>query len=400
MDSRLGYGQASAICWRLLIAIAAACAAIGAAASHHLVTALILVLVVMLAVADICVALVRPRGTFLAPPADLGAVREADRLRALVDAVGTSLFVLDAQGRIVMANRAARSLAGTNVARLGDIAALGPAALAAVRELPAGARRILRSEDGRSLLAWSGSFAVPGEAPQHLLSLQWVAGELDAVEIEAWHAMTRVLTHEMMNSLTPIVSLAESLVSLPGHSPRTARALATIARRSAHLLRFIERYRILGDLPQPAPVEFDLAMLLTDMVQAMEAELAGAGVILSLRTPAGPARITADPDLVERALINLLRNAIEASQGGTAPPIEIVLSAGRTDLTVRIRDYGSGILPDRLEDIFVPFFSTKSGGSGIGLPLARQIASLHGGMLVARPMSRGACFELHLPLDR
>lgn len=379
------------------MAVASTCAAVGSASSHHFATALILLLVAILAVADICVAMMRPQRRFFAPSADISALREADRLRALVDAVATALFVLDAEGRIVMANRAARSMAGANIARLDDIAPLGPAATAAIRALPAGARRILRSEDGRNLLAWSGSFTVPGEAPQHLLSLQWVAGELDAVEIEAWHAMTRVLTHEMMNSLTPIVSLAESLVALPGHAPQAARALATIARRATHLLRFIERYRLLGDLPQPNPIDFDLAMLLADLVRAMEPELTGAGVGVSLRTPDGQAPIHADPELVERALINLLRNAIEASRGEQEPRIEIDLSTDRTALTVAIRDYGAGIPPDRLDDIFVPFFSTKSGGSGIGLPLARQIASLHNGTLVARPMTRGSRFELHLP---
>lgn len=399
MDSRLGYHRLSAIGWRILLCLGAACAAVGSASSHHPITALILALAAALAAADLYAAVARPHGRLLVPSTDLVAVREADRLRALIDAVATALFVLDDRGRIVLANRAARSMVGVTIARLNDIVGLGPIALAAIHDLPAGARRVLQSEDGRHLLAWSGSFTVPGEAPQRLLSLQWIAGELDAVEVGAWHAMTRVLTHEMMNSMTPIVSLAESLAAMPGHDAGTARALATIARRGTHLLRFIERYRALGDLPQPEPVEFDLAMLLRDLIRAVDPELAEAEVDLSLRALDSPVPVTADPDLIERALINLLRNAIEASQGQPVRKIEVDLLVASTGLTVRIRDYGHGVPPAQLDNIFIPFFSTKAGGSGIGLPLARQVAALHNGTLVVKGLAEGSCFELHLPLS-
>lgn len=397
MDSLTGYRRASAIGWRSLVAVAAVLAATSAVSSGHSVTALVLGLAALLAVADIGFAAVHPAARPPAPPADVGAAREADRLRALLDAVSAALFVLDTEGRIVLANRAARSLAGADVARLDDVAVLGPAAAAAVRALTPGVRRIVRARDGRSLLAWSGAFNAPGEAPQRLLSLQWVAGELDAVETEAWLAMTRVLTHEMMNSLTPIVSLAESVIALPERSAAVTPALATIARRAAHLVRFIERYRALGDLPRPNLVSFDLAALLAEIVQTMEPEFIAGGIEASLRIDRKPRTMTADPDLLERAVINLLRNATEALQNEEQSRLEVDLSASPAGVTIAIRDNGPGIPLDRLDDVFVPFFSTKPAGSGIGLPLARQIASLHGGSLIARPTACGSCFELHLP---
>lgn len=413
MDSPAGYNLAgyrrwSAIGWRMLLTGAAVLAAGRVAAAGHPATALLLVLVALFAIADIMMGgadmviggVGRPR-TLVAPALDMNIAREADRLRALLDTVSVALLAVDAGGRVAFANRAARRLAGAELARLDDIAILGEAAVTAILGLPPGARRIVRAVDGRGVLVWSGAFHVPGEPAQRLLSLQWVAGELDAVEIEAWHAMTRVLTHEMMNSLTPIVSLAESIAALPPEG-RDAKmigpALATIARRGTHLLHFIERYRALGDLPPPVPVMLDPAAMLADIACTMRSELEASGTTLSLKID-GPARlISADPELIERAMLNLLRNAAEAVRGGERPEVGLELLTTRDDVTIQVCDNGPGVPPDRVEDIFIPFFSTKSGGSGIGLPLARQIALLHGGSLVARSRSDGACFELRLPI--
>jgi two-component system nitrogen regulation sensor histidine kinase NtrY len=253
--------------------------------------------------------------------------------------------------------------------------------------------------DGRSLFVWSGAFAVSGEAPQRLLSLQWVAGELDAVETEAWHAMTRVLTHEMMNSLTPIVSLAESVAELPERDKAVAPALATIARRAMHLLSFIERFRAIGSLPSPTLSSIDLATLLADIVATVKPEFAAIGIEVALRADKSFVTIMADHDLLERAILNLLRNAADALQGKKQARVDVELVVMPSGITIAICDNGPGIGLERLNDIFVPFFSTKPNGSGIGLPLARQIASSHGGTLIAKPMAQGSCFELHLPIN-
>jgi two-component system, NtrC family, nitrogen regulation sensor histidine kinase NtrY len=396
MDSWQASPRVLAIGWRLVIAVAAIWGAIQLAPSRHIATVALLGFVAMLAIADLWVQLTRRSG-LVAGPTNLEVAREADQLRALLDAVATALFVLDTRGRILRSNRAARSMAGTMAARLEDVAALDPATISTIQALPAGARRLVRAKNGRSLLAWAGSFTVPGEAPQRLLSLQWVAGELDLVEIEAWHAMTRVLTHEMMNGLAPIVSLAESLVSLPGHGPQTTRALATIERRATHLLGFVERYRLLGDLPLPVMVAFDLSALVADLARSMKALLEADGITLSLSLPGKVTPVMADPELLERALTNLLQNAADAVRGGQDPQIGIEVQAGTMETIVRIRDNGPGIPTDRIDEIFVPFFTTKERGSGIGLPLSRQIAATHQGSLTIVPSNEGACFELRIP---
>ena len=398
MDSVASYHRASAIGWRLLIAGVAAIAALRTVSSGHFATAFLLALASLLALADVAVIALRPAVRLVVPSADVGTAREVDRLRALLDAVRTALFVVDARGRILLTNRAGRSLAGADVARIDDIEVLGSSATTKIRALPTGARRIVHAGDGRSLFVWSGAFTSPGEAPQRLLSLQWVAGELDAVEAEAWHAMTRVLTHEMMNSLTPIVSLAESVAELPGQGEEVAPALATIARRATHLLNFIERFRAVGSLPPPDLSSFDPATLLMDIVATVAPEFADMGIEVTFR--AGRARVTimADAGLLERAVLNLLRNAADALQGKEQARVDVELVATPSGVTIAVRDNGPGIQPERLNDIFVPFFSTKPNGSGIGLPLARQIASSHGGTLMAKPVAQGACFELHLPV--
>jgi signal transduction histidine kinase len=396
MDSWSAAPRVSAIGWRLIIAGTAVWGALQLLSTHHAATIALLLIVAAFALADIYRSLAR-RTALPARTETADDAREADQLRALLDAVATALFVLDSQGRIVRCNRAARQMAGAMVGRLQDVAALDPVTAATVLALPAGARRLVRAKDGRNLLAWCGSFTVPGAAPQRLLSLQWVAGELDAVEIEAWHAMTRVLTHEMMNALAPIVSLTEGLAALPGHSPQMARALATIERRAAHLLGFIERYRLLGDLPQPAPVTFDLSVLVTDLAQSTMSMLEGTGIHLSLSLPAAPAHVTADPELLERALANLLQNAVDTVRGQPLPRITIQLQADKAETILRVHDNGPGIPPDRIDEIFVPFFTTKEGGAGIGLSLSRQIAAAHHATLMAVPSEEGACFELRLP---
>jgi two-component system, NtrC family, nitrogen regulation sensor histidine kinase NtrY len=395
MDSPAAYPRISTIGWRVVIAGVALWGAIQLLPSHRLATVALLLIVALLALADLCFHVTR-RAPLPARPAITDA-READQLRALLDAVATALFVLDAQGRIVRCNRAARRMAGTMTARLEDVAALDAATISSIQALPAGARRLVRAKDGRNLLVWCGSFTVPGAAPQRLLSLQWVAGELDVVETEAWHAMTRVLTHEMMNALAPIVSLAESLAALPGHGPQTARALATIERRASHLLGFVERYRQVGDLPRPVPVAFDLAALVSEIVEATRTTIKGANVAWSVTGSRRTALVMADPELIERAVVNLIRNAMEAVRDHPAPHIQIELKTDAGGTTIIVRDNGRGIPPDQIDDIFVPFFSTKAGGSGIGLPLSRQIAALHDGTLIVQPATSGACFQLNLP---
>ena len=175
-----------------------------------------------------------------------------DHLQALLDTVNAALLVLTADGRVAAANRAARLLLRGEGPRLSDVKAIGTAA-EAISHLPLGSAAVVRPASGQQMLASASHFAGGGES-QRLVSLQAVVGELDAVQIKAWEDMTRVLAHEIMNSLTPIASLSESLSGMirrEGASRDTVEAIDTIARRSQGLVGFVARYRLMAELPEP-----------------------------------------------------------------------------------------------------------------------------------------------------
>ena len=336
-------------------------------------------------------------------PAVVRAPAQLEAALALIDTVTVALFVLGSDDRIRFMNRAARHLAGHDAGRLQDVAVLGKSGTAAILQLPVGGRQLIASEDGRSLLAWVGSIRHTRAEPQRLVSLQTVAGELDAVQVGAWHAMTRVLAHEMMNSLTPIASMAESVESLAAAGDRGAKiasAVATIGRRSRHLMNFVERYRAIVDLPRPVLQPVRVAAFLGEIDQLVGPDLRQRGIMFAV-TAHHDRVATFDRALVEQAVINLIKNAADAIEHVAEPVIELAAIYEADALIIQVSDNGHGIEDELLDDIFVPFFTTKAGGAGIGLALARQIALAHGGGLtVYRADPSGSVFKFQLPTQR
>jgi nitrogen fixation/metabolism regulation signal transduction histidine kinase len=232
--------------------------------------------------------------------------------------------------------------------------------------------------------------------PHQLLVLSDLSRVLRAEERSAWQRLVRVLGHEINNSLAPIKSIAGSLRSLAGRTSRPAdweqdlrSGLQVIEGRSESLSRFMNAYARLARLPQPrfGPVEVD------DWVR----RVAALETRLPVRVAAGPrVRVTADGDQLDQLLINLVRNAADAALE-TGGGVEVGWGIGGGVLEVVVDDEGPG-LPDP-GNLFVPFFTTKANGSGIGLPLSRQIAEAHGGSLLLEPRAsaRGARARLRLP---
>jgi signal transduction histidine kinase len=250
------------------------------------------------------------------------------------------------------------------------------------------------------MLVWVGAVATPDGGPQRLVSMQAVAGELDAVQVGAWHAMTRVLAHEMMNALTPVASLAESLARMAGGDRRATVSAAadTIARQSRHLIDFVERYRAIADLPAPAFAPLDLTTFIADIKALVDAQLRARGITFSAALPVAAVPLEADAGLLRQALLNLLHNAGEAVAGAGGGAVRFACAVNSGEVRFEVHDDGPGIPPDRIEEIFVPFYTTKEGGAGIGLALARQIALAHGGRLTAAPnRGRGMTFVLSIP---
>jgi len=232
-----------------------------------------------------------------------------------------------------------------------------------------------------------------------LVTIKDIQHVLEEQETEAWQKLIRVLTHEIMNSITPISSLSSTLNNLlsqysydeQGKTPvenesltEIEKALQTINKRSNGLLHFVNTYRNLTRIPKPNFKIFPIEDLFSNIKLLMEKELNKKNIKLILNIEPPQLEITADEQLIEQILINLIKNSIDALKG--RDNAEIHLNAfynKRGHFTIQVTDNGPGIIPDVLDKIFIPFFTTKTSGSGIGLSLSRQIMRLHGGTITA-----------------
>lgn len=236
--------------------------------------------------------------------------------------------------------------------------------------------------------------------------------ELHRKEYESWDKLMRVLTHEIMNSIAPIVSLSGTLLSYfrtqeaaksgeeisAATIRKTIRGLNTIKSQGQSLIHFTESYRQFACLKQPEPKPFPLARLLDKLQTLFQPDMQrlGIGFFLDLIPP--ELTVYADEELLSQVLINLLKNAMQALEGQADGEIRLEVSRHKNQLEIRVTDNGPGVPSDLLEDIFVPFFTTKQRGSGIGLSLSRQIIRMHGGELtVASLPYRETSFTIALP---
>jgi signal transduction histidine kinase len=219
---------------------------------------------------------------------------------------------------------------------------------------------------------------------------------LEESESDAWKKLIRVLTHEIMNSLTPIISLSETF-SEPNDENREwlNRAMQTIHRRSKGLVDFVNNYKKLThNIPQPVMTRFPAREWIDDIARLMKAD----GFIFDYSVQPQDIIIEADQGLMEQVLINLIKNACESVPPDKPVTVQVAISKNEYQRPViQVSDNGEGILPEVLDKIFVPFFTTKTAGSGIGLSICRQIVNLHGGTIsVQSEPEKGSRFTIQL----
>ena len=255
----------------------------------------------------------------------------------------------------------------------------------------------------RAMVALS-SLTVQGRA-QRVAALLPVESELESETLNAWQQLVQVLTHEIMNSLTPVASLsttAQGLLrelqpQLEGEAGADlAAALDAIARRATSLADFVGSYRSLSALPQPRPERIDVEQLCARLSTLLEPAWRARGGALTILVEPASLSLMADPGQLEQALINLLKNAAKATAGVAAPSATVHARLVRgARLRIDVSDNGPGVPEELLAHIFTPFFTTKKGGRGIGLALVRQLVHGNGGTVRhVRPVTGGARFVL------
>ncbi|MBZ0232982.1 MAG: PAS domain-containing protein [Deltaproteobacteria bacterium] len=338
--------------------------------------------------------------------------REAQRryLEALVEHVPVAIIAVHDDGRVDLLNSAARRLLNASAATTTRaLDAYGAAFQRDVAQSKSGARTLTRmTTDGlqRHLVLSSTQLTVTG-SPVRLVTLQDIQSELDSNELSAWQDMARILSHEIMNSLTPIASLARTADDMVDELARRVgaadelvtdihAAIQTLARRSESLMRFVRSYRQFTQMPPPSLKPVQLREYVSRLEKLFLTEWAGRGIELHVAPPAGGLTIMADDSLLDQAVINLLRNAADAAAASASPHVWLdarLSERGRP--IIEIGDNGPGVDESLGDKIFLPFFTTKPDGSGIGLALARQVMLVHKGAITAsaRP-GGGALFRL------
>jgi two-component system nitrogen regulation sensor histidine kinase NtrY len=322
-------------------------------------------------------------------------------LQTVVQHVGIGLIAFQPDGKVELINTAAKRL--LKVAHLKNVKSLESKSKTLTKtllQLKSREKALVKVEDHNELLhlaLYATEFKLGGRSFS-LVSLQNIHSELEEKEIEAWQKLIRVLTHEIMNSVTPIASLASTINELIQESTKSldfekeaeasenlndiSQALQTIQKRSKGLLHFVDAYRNITLIHKPNFSIFSIKELFARIEKLMRTNIAEKAVEFKMNIDPESLELTADPELIEQVLINLMLNALQAVKGRKKPKIELNASLDSNGkIIIRIIDNGRGIPKENLEKIFIPFFSTKEGGSGIGLSLSRQIMRLHKGSI-------------------
>ena len=309
----------------------------------------------------------------------------------ILDFVETGIVVLDEKGVVFQHNRKALELLGmevfTHVKQLGK---LSGSVEKAFREILPGQKMQVEYTHERGTMTFhirTSSITIQ-DKPYRIIALNDISHELDEREIDSWIRLTRVLTHEMMNSLTPVTSLSEMLLTLPiaMKDEELRQGLETIHTTGKGLVNFVMSYRKLTRLPSPEPTLFDMRPFLERMVQLAKHQYPSSNVRITLETVQEDLMAFADESMMTQVMTNLLKNAIQAIGEAKEGEIRLRVYCDAQDIVrIEVSNNGPRIAPEIAEQMFVPFFTTKKEGSGIGLSLSKQMMRLQGGNVSLLP---------------
>jgi two-component system nitrogen regulation sensor histidine kinase NtrY len=323
-------------------------------------------------------------------------------LQTVVQHVGIGLIAFQPNGDVELINTAAKRLLRVpSLKNIQSLESFSKSLFETLQNIKPRERALIKVEDNDEslhLALYATGFKLRGQNFL-LVSIQNIHSELEEKEIEAWQKLIRVLTHEIMNSITPIASLASTINELIRESWKFRRqdekietesltdihdAAQTIQKRSQGLLHFVDAYRNLTLIQKPNFQIFQVKELFTRVEKLMQTNIKIKAISFGHKIEPKSLELAADPELIEQVLINLLLNALHALEGQKNAKIDLDAKLdGRGRIVIQVKDNGPGITEENLEKIFIPFFSTREGGSGIGLSLSRQIMRLHHGSIGA-----------------
>ena len=329
-------------------------------------------------------------------------------LQVVIDNIASGIISIDSEGQVKLINRSALTLLGlsrlrhsrqmtTKIKEIGDV----------INALKDNSRAIYKTPDGRELAVFETQYKL-GQESYKLLSIQDIKAELQARELEAWQNLTKVLRHEIMNSIAPISSLTSTLTQIIAEDVEkkeenniishesledVEEGLRTISGRSDGLINFINAYRDYTNLPTPNRVDTSVNQIVQNTINLLKGDFKESK--LTVKIPKTPQHLMLDEQLMEQVLINLIKNAREATENLENGLVEVEVKVINQKTSIVITDNGPGIVAEAQQKIFMPFYSTKNRGSGIGLSLSKQIMQLHDGdILLESELGKGSKFIL------
>jgi two-component system nitrogen regulation sensor histidine kinase NtrY len=324
----------------------------------------------------------------------------------VVENAQIGLIAYDENGKVILCNNEALKLTGQSALKnIHDLRQTDHNLYSHLINLGLNQSRLIlgKKQNPVKLSARLSKFVVDSRAV-FLLSLVNIRPELEENELQSWQELISVLTHEIMNSISPIHSLSGSmhkyLDRVEGNEETVSKAknsLEVISRRSQSLMRFVDRYRTISTVPLPHLQSVKADTLIHSVLTLLQEDLIG----IEIKVNHGNDTIEADFQQIEQVLINLLKNAVYAMKNSPEKRITISVTQGEYRTQIAIADSGKGISADVIDKIFIPFFTTRPEGSGIGLTLSRQIMHRHGGYIEVHSVEgKGSSFVLVLPGKR